>query len=148
MLKEIRNKWRRAIIYLIRLYRAFGLSLTTVKGAKTKEDRSISKLVATFLQSPSIKILYFPVGPKIFIYTEDKKYIISLSRFQIRITDQTYFFSNFIPDTLAETLFSQVLERLSADVKKLEDTVAENEEKFLNEIFASFKSQIVNQDNL
>lgn len=139
IIKFIRTYWKKFLVYTIRLYRAFGLTLTAVKTAKTKQDRMLMKIVTTLLENPTAIIKYFPQGPRVLVYTGDLNYIVSITRYEIKITDQNLFFDSYISDTLSENLMQLALVRLEEEFNFLEKRITGKGDAFLDEIYTHFK---------
>ena len=136
-----RRKWRRLILLLYKFYRAFDLGYNATRMPKSKQDRMIIKAVSSILDSSGVKVIYSPVGPKVYIHTKDKRYMIILSRSQVSITNHRFFLTSFVSDHMGESLMNLSLIKLDEEVKKLEWEIRDNENHFLDDIYQSFRNK-------
>lgn len=142
----IRRKWRRLLLLLYKIYRALDLGLTASVTPKSKQDRMIIKAISSILDSPGIKVIYSPVGSKVYIHTKDKRYMIILSKSHVSITNHRFFLSSFVSDQMGESLMRISLTKLDEEVKKLEAEIRDNENHFLEDIYQSFRRKRAKSD--
>lgn len=143
-MKSLKRKWRKILIYFLRLYRAFDLGITSARETKTKQDRMIIKVVSSVLDSAGAKVYYSPRnsrGPKVYIHTKDKRYIITMTKTQVSITNHKFFFNSYITDQMAESLINLALTKLEDDLKRLDSEIVSNEDNFLGDLYETFKKR-------
>jgi hypothetical protein len=148
-MNSIKRNWKKSIIYLLKLKRAIGFSLSAAKSSKTKQDRMIVKVVSSVLDSPGIKIYYHPhgqTGPRVYIHTKDKKYIICLSKSHVRISNHKFFFSSYITDQMSDSLIQIALNKLEKEMERLEFESIESEDSFMSEIYQSFRKKTLREE--
>ena len=141
-MKSLRRKWRKFLISVFKVYRAFDLGFAAVQNKKSKQDRLIIKVISGLLNSPGTKVIFLPKnGSMVYIHTSDNKYLATVTRYQVRITNHKFFFVSNITDQMAESLINLALIKLESDVKELEAGMMSNEENFLTDIYEGFRQK-------
>ena len=139
-MESLKRKWKKTFIFFLKVYRAFDLGLEAAQNNKTRQDRMIIKVVSTLLESPGIKVYYLPKEPpKVYIHTKDKRFMVILSRYQIRITNHKFFFVAHVTDQMAESLINLAVSKLEKEVNLLDTEMVANEENFLSDLYHNFK---------
>jgi len=148
-MKSLRRKWRKFLISVFKVYRAFDLGFAAVQNKKSKQDRLIIKVISGLLNSPGTKVIFLPKnGSMVYIHAGDNKYLATVTRYQVRITNHKFFFVSNITDQMAESLINLALVKLESDVKELEAGMMSNEENFLTDIYEGFRQKNSGQTDL
>jgi hypothetical protein len=141
-MKSLRRQWRKFLISILKVYRAFDLGFSAVQNKKSKQDRLIIKVISGLLNSPGTKVIFLPKnGSMVYIHASDNKYLATVTRYQVRITNHKFFFVSNITDQMAESLINLAVIKLEGDVKELEAGMVSNEENFLTDIYEGFKQK-------
>lgn len=139
-MKSFKRKWRKFLISIFKVYRAFDLGFAAVQNKKTKQDRLIIKVVSGLLNLPGTTVIYIPKdGSMVYIHTADNKYLATVTRYQVKITNHKFFFVSNITDQMGESLINLALVKLESDVKLMEAGMMLNEENFLTDIYQEFR---------
>lgn len=130
------------MISIFKVYRAFDLGFSAVQNKKTKQDRLIIKVISGLLNSPRSKVIYIPRdGSMVYIHSSDNRYLATITRYQVRITNHKFFFVSNITDQMGESLINLALIKLQSDVKEMEAGMMSNEENFLADIYEGFREK-------
>jgi hypothetical protein len=141
-MKSLRSQWRKFLISIFKVYRAFDLGFSAVQSKKSKQDRLVIKVISGLLNSPGTKVIFLPKnGSMVYIHASDNKYLATVTRYQVRISNHKFFFVSNITDQMAESLINLALIKLEGDVKELEAGMVSNEENFLTDIYEGFKQK-------
>ena len=141
-MKLFRRRWRKFLISVLKVYRAFDLGFAAVQNKKTKQDRLIIKVISGILNLPGTTVIFIPRnGSMVYIHTSDNKYLATVTRYQVRITNHKFFFVSNITDQTGESLINLALVKLERDVKEMEAGMMTNEENFLTDIYEGFREK-------
>lgn len=147
-MKSFGRKWRKFMFSIFKVYRAFDQGFAVVRNKKTKQDRLIIKVISGLLNLPETTVIYIPRdGSMVYIHTSDNKYIATVTRYQVKITNHKFFFVSNITDQMGESLINLALDKLESDVKTMEAGMMSNEENFLTDIYHEFKDKPENSNS-
>lgn len=137
-MKSIRRFRKKVKIFVSKLGRIVTRG-TWDRTRKTKQERNVSRIVRTLLNTPDSKVYCLPGSSRISITPKDKKYIITFDDNDIKISNHKFFFNASLRYNISQELISLATERLKNDLKKLNAEVVYNEENFLDDVYVTLK---------
>lgn len=135
-LTHIRRRFR---FKIAKIARAFRYGIWTLNNKKTYQEKMTIQIVKNLLEKDDTSILYYPENPKIYLKSNDGKYIVMYDRYTIKISNHQYFFTYSIREDSGEEIIKYAHDRLERDKTKLEKNIEFNENNFLKEILLKIK---------
>lgn len=135
-MRRIRKKIK---LFFAKTSRSFTRGTFGKSGEKSKQERTLLKIVRTLLNTPDSKVYCLPYSSVIYLHPKDKKYIISFDHDWIKISNHKFFFTASIKYGIGEEMIAAAKNRLESDLSILKSEISYNEENFLDDIYVNFK---------
>jgi len=126
---------RKFKVKFARMVKGVKYGVWLMKAPRNPQERLILRVVKTMIEREENAIFYSPEVGRIYIYTPDKKYIVVFDKYNVNISNHSYFYTYGINESLGNTILRYANNRLEKDRVKLEQEMFFNERNFLKEVY-------------